>query len=81
MGKPSSRHTRIDCGVVGRGLVFVGHLTRHGAIANARRHYEKELAKIQDALDALDENRVQVTYLENGEPTSRLCIARNEDGN
>ena len=55
-------YTAISCGVAGRGLTFLGFLSRGRAIDSARKHYEAELARVHLALEALEANKVAIQY-------------------
>lgn len=59
-------YTEVNCGVASRGLIFHGYKPPGKAIADARRHYRKELELIQAAIEALDHNSARVTYKRGG---------------
>ena len=60
-------YTHVNCDVRTRGLVFYGYKAPGKAIADARRHYQKEMERIQAAIEQLDHNNARVTYMRGGQ--------------
>lgn len=60
--QPPPLYTTLFCGVPGRGLKLIGYVSRPRALAYAKKHYERELEKIHQALEAIENNYASIYY-------------------
>jgi hypothetical protein len=58
--------TFVNCGVEQRGFNILGFVPRARALEKTRRHYQREMELIHQALEALDANQVRVVYRRKG---------------